>query len=528
MSLRTKIFLAILITMLIVAGILSLKVVFETMAVYQKTSNTYRQSLTQVVNNWVLTNIPKEVDNETLIKVVEQYEQLLNENPYSALFSSITVVDKYRVILHQAPRKKLDEFERLYDDPLDKALDGDMQVLGMRIYKPLYQVNSIIPRFIPDPLEKSYKGNNAEIEKELPPEWVLILNLNLPLTNRINLIQVITPVFWIMGLGTLLLILVIYILLSKLVLAPLEKLSAASKKIAKGDYNIKLEIPPKSDEITELVRVFHGMTQEVQNYQFNLVDKVDEAVKKQRKAEQGLIIAQKLAATGTLAAGVAHEINNPLSGMQNAVRRIIKKMPKNSDESIKEYLNLISEGLYRIQQIVTQVLQYAKRNVNPAPFAMLEPVDKSIAFLEHKAKRYDIELKTIPPDHEISLCFGDRGEFQQVITNLVINSIEAIRTASNKVLQGQKRISTEDIVSISWDETEDGIEVKVEDTGCGMTEEEINRAFDAFFTMREEGTGLGLTIIHNIIESHGGTINIESVPMKGTIATFTVPKQLED
>ncbi|MCD4657333.1 MAG: HAMP domain-containing histidine kinase [Planctomycetes bacterium] len=528
MALRTKIFLAIMITMLIVAGIMSIKVVFETMSVYQKTAGTYRQSLTKVVNNWVYTNIPKEVDKESLIKVIEQYERMLVENPESALFSSITIVDKYRRILHQAAQTNYPKFQRLYEESLEKALEGDMQVMGMQIYKPLYQVKSIIPRYIPEALKKRFKENLAEIDNELPPEWVIILNLNLPLTSRINLIQVIMPVFWIMGLGTVLLILVIYILLSKLVLAPLEKLSAASKKIAKGDYDIKLDIPQKSDEISELVSAFHGMTQEVQNYQFNLVDRVDEAVKKQRKAEQGLIIAQKLAATGTLAAGIAHEINNPLSGMQNAVRRIIKKMPKNSDDSLPEYLNLISDGLYRIQQIVSQVLQYAKRNVNPPPFSMQEPVEKSIAFLDHKARRLEVKLKIIPPEHEISLCFGDRGEFQQVITNLVINSIDAIRTAMNKVLQGQKRLSNENIVTINWDETEDGIEVKVEDTGCGMTEEEINRAFDAFYTMREEGTGLGLTIIHNIIESHGGTINIESVPMKGSIVTFTVPKQLED
>ena len=159
---------------------------------------------------------------------------------------------------------------------------------------------------------------------------------------------------------------------------------------------------------------------------------------------------------------------------------------------------------------------------------MNDPVRRAIDFVAHRARRYDVKLDVQPPDGTVPQCFGDRGEINQVLTNLVNNAIDAIRDAREQDRAAGRSDVREGTVRVTWQLTPEGISTTVSDTGCGMTDEQASRAFDAFYTTKQDGTGLGLAIIHNIIESHGGTIEIASEVGKGTEVTFVVPRVLED
>jgi signal transduction histidine kinase/ActR/RegA family two-component response regulator len=236
----------------------------------------------------------------------------------------------------------------------------------------------------------------------------------------------------------------------------------------------------------------------------------------QRRLQSELVFADRLASIGTLAAGVGHEINNPLSFLIANLDYLKLQLPPQTGDGDRdapaEALREASEGARRIAEIVRGLRAFGRRdgNSSPGPVDVKRAVNAAAAMVQAQARpraRLVVDLAETPP------VFGKEHEVGQVILNLLINAIQAVP-------EGRP---TENEVRVSTRLAPDGcVELVVKDTGVGIEPENLGRVYDPFFTTKEvgEGSGLGLFICHGIIDEMGGAIGVESTVGRGT--TFTV------
>lgn len=336
----------------------------------------------------------------------------------------------------------------------------------------------------------------------------------LPLATDIGPVSRINAraVFILMVIGIPLMTLISYALLTRVVIRPLEQLQEANRRVAGGDYS--LELPARrghgGDEMDVLFGTFNSMLRDVRDYHHNLEQRVQEATEKIRSAERRLVTAQRLAATGKLAAGIAHEINNPLGGMINIARNLQTR--EYDAEKQAEYLELILDGLERIQAIVQKMLPLSIREVQPQDVDLrkvLHQVRELVQYRIRSSASVRLDLELAPGELTV---FGDPHELHQVYLNLAINALDALGEDGGRVVIRARADG-------SW------ITSSVEDDGAGMSEEQIQQAFDLFFTTKDagEGTGLGLSIVHNIVDNHGGSVSIRSGLGEGTCVEVRLP-----
>jgi signal transduction histidine kinase len=301
---------------------------------------------------------------------------------------------------------------------------------------------------------------------------------------------------------------VIYLSLSRLVLTPLQRLLDCITRVPGSG---KISIPPTTengDEINTLLKAFSKMAEEVNHTREHLEERVDEATEKVQKVQRQLAFKDRLAATGKLAAGVAHEINNPLSGVINAVDRIGKK--EITQEKKQEYISLIKDGLFRIKDIVGKILQFARYEPTIEPLDIKAPLLAAYSLCEHRISGDKFSVESNLPD-SLPSVMGDRGELQQVFLNLIGNALDAMP-------EGGK-------ISFSITSNEKTLIVTINDSGCGMDENEIAKSFELFHTTKPqgEGTGLGLSIANDMITRMGGNLTITGKKGEGCVARVELP-----
>lgn len=313
----------------------------------------------------------------------------------------------------------------------------------------------------------------------------------------------------VMALGTVLLLLNLYVVTNRLVLRPLGSLVEASERVARGDFSQKIPPEGRYDEMGRLIQAFNLMLDKIGEHRAGLEADVRQARGKVANTERRLFAAQRLTTTGTLAAGIAHEINNPLGGMLNAVRSL--QEGKLDEAKRAEYLGLVAEGLDRVRAIVQRMLQFGPRAYEPRPASLKEAVDSAAAFLAHALRAKEVDLRIELPD-DLPMVSGNPVELQQAFLNVLKNAVDA-------------SVMGEGTVTVYHRASPGAVSVMVADNGCGMDEEEKARCLDPFFTTKDvgEGTGLGLAVAHNIVANHGGKIEIQSEHGKGTTVTLTFP-----
>jgi signal transduction histidine kinase len=318
---------------------------------------------------------------------------------------------------------------------------------------------------------------------------------------------------WVIVGGMGLLMLLSYWMISRLVIRPLAGLSNVADRIADGDYAVDMGNDESPDEVGRTVRALKRMSREIAEYQGQLEDRVLSALGRIKKAEQHLVIAQRLAATGKLASGLAHEINNPLGGMKNAVRALARG--DLDAERTQLYLDLISDGLTRVEQTVKQFLTFTPRNIEPRPMDLAEVVEKSVALAMHRVQRKPIDVKTSLPEAGTAIVFGDPHELQQVALNLVLNAADAIEEGTDGRVEVRVAAQGGEVL------------LAVSDNGMGMSAEDQDRCFDIFFTTKEvgEGSGMGLAVVHNVVTNHGGRIELNSRLGEGTTFQVFLPAE---
>jgi PAS domain S-box-containing protein len=228
-----------------------------------------------------------------------------------------------------------------------------------------------------------------------------------------------------------------------------------------------------------------------------------------KKLEHQMRSAERLASVGKLAAGVAHEINNPLGGILNCLYNLRKGTLSLSRQ--EEYLTSMEDGLRRVQRIVRQLLDFSQQHEPELLLTDLNEVVEQVLVLTNHAlvaNRIRLERQLAPGLPHLML---DRHMIEQVLTNLILNAVQAMKSGG--------------IITIRTRASEESCLVQIEDTGCGIPPEVLPRIFDPFFTTKAtgEGTGLGLSVSLGIIERHGGHILVDSEVGKGTVFTIQLP-----
>jgi len=230
------------------------------------------------------------------------------------------------------------------------------------------------------------------------------------------------------------------------------------------------------------------------------------------EVQKQLVHAEKLATVGTLAGGVAHEINNPLTAILTNVQMLLS-----GDELDKESLEMIEEATKRCKTIVQKLMTFSKKPMESTmmyEINLLEIIQRTVDFLKYQLEQDNISLE-VTAGKESYLVIANHDELGQVITNIVLNAKDAI-----------KQIKKSGTVFITILEEENWVKVCIKDEGAGIPNEILNRIFDPFFTTKEvgKGLGLGLSICQSIIEKHKGKIIVESTLNKGSMFTLQLPK----
>ncbi|WP_169086294.1 PAS domain S-box protein [Paenibacillus sp. PL91] len=226
-----------------------------------------------------------------------------------------------------------------------------------------------------------------------------------------------------------------------------------------------------------------------------------------KRSEELLIRSEKLSAIGQLAAGVAHEIRNPLTALKGFTQLLSAKYPETP-----HYFNIMANEIDRITLIVNEFMTLAKPHFTQFNYEPLEPILQSvISILETQAILLNVELKVFYDEARPSV-YGNVDQLKQVFLNIIKNALEAMP-------QGGE-------VTLSVTTMEDGfVHIRIKDEGPGIPEELIKRIGEPFLTTKEKGTGLGIMISTRIIEAHKGTLQLSSVPNEGTMVEITLPVQ---
>lgn len=254
------------------------------------------------------------------------------------------------------------------------------------------------------------------------------------------------------------------------------------------------------------------LAEQVRRHNEELEQIVDERTKQLREAQSGLIQMEKMAATGSLAAGVAHEINNPVSIIQNRLEILLEDAKhKIPIEGLDEHLAMMHKHTSRISRIVSKLLSFARNSTKErADLNMHDLLSGVVLLVGKEIEKRGIKLisefpKSLPAVH------GNSTELEQVFINLLINAMDACQSG------GEIRF----IAAAQPDR----LRVQVQDNGSGIPDDKLSKVFDPFFTTKGvgAGTGLGLSITYRIVKDHDGDISVTSSPGHGTTFTVTFP-----
>jgi two-component system NtrC family sensor kinase len=291
--------------------------------------------------------------------------------------------------------------------------------------------------------------------------------------------------------------LIIFLLVELIVLKPVNRIVDATHKVAAGDLNYKISLN-KNDEIGELAHAFDDMTHKLADTQRQLYQ------------------SERLASVGRLAAGVAHEINNPLTGVLTYSSFALKRV--NGHTELKEDLEVIVRETKRCRDIVKGLLDFARQSPPEKTRASIhEIIDHAVQIVHNQLDENKIKVeKKLQPN--LPPLFADASQIQQVLVNLLLNASDAIGKDGGMI--------TISAAMGNGDQDLKGpcLQVTVNDTGCGIPPEDLPKIFDPFFSTKgKKGTGLGLAVVWGIIEKHGGKISVESEVGKGTTFKVLLP-----
>jgi two-component system NtrC family sensor kinase len=297
-------------------------------------------------------------------------------------------------------------------------------------------------------------------------------------------------------------------LLGQRILEPVHRLIDVSRRVSAGDLSPEIGSISTS-EIGVLQKTFREM-----------LSSLRERDRSQRaESELKLLQSEKQASVGRLAAGVAHEINNPLTGVLTFTHMLLRRDDINGE--IREDLQTIADSTERVRRIVKGLLDFSRQTkIAPEPTDLNALIEQTLPLVANQALVKGV-IFCFDPGKDIPLRTLDRSQVQSVLLNIILNAVDATDKGGHiniytRLSAGPRQTKT--------------VEVEVGDTGCGIPPEHLDKLFDPFFTTKVvgEGTGLGLSVSQGIIERHGGTIRVQSTVGKGSVFTICFPLEGEN
>ena len=396
------------------------------------------------------------------------------------------------------------------------------------------------PRFFTDPQGQRMLGSTAVIRNEPTcsnggchvhsgDQSVLgVLDIVYPLdkidqTLRSNTVTIIG-----LSLGFVLLAaLLVSFLVHRMVYLPLHDLKEGAERLATGD--LEKPIPIRStDEFGQLATSFNSTTEalrrsrmRLQNWGETLEHKVEEATEELHIAQAETARSEKLASVGLLAAGIAHELNNPLTGVLTFSYLVRKGMPDDSPEA--EDLDLVIQETKRCATIIKRLLDFAREKTPEKKFSDLNGlIEETARLIEQPAQIDDIDI-IMDLDRQVPTVWIDEDLIKQVIMNMLVNAQHSIEDKGRIIIR--TRVRHEYVRSEPGSGPAPMVEISVIDTGCGIPQADVQRVFDPFFTTKGvgKGTGLGLSVSHGTIQAHGGEIEVESTVGVGSEFRIYLP-----
>jgi signal transduction histidine kinase len=298
-----------------------------------------------------------------------------------------------------------------------------------------------------------------------------------------------------------------FYVLSRRIIRPVRELIFATEQIAEGEFPQNIDIG-NVRELNQLSSALHAMHLQIEQSKGMLkenIDALEQSNKVIKSTQKELIASEKFASLGKLSAGVAHEIGNPLSAIVGYVD-VLNKTTELSGDDKKRFLNNIKNEVLRIDRIIKTLLDYARAKEFEIKQVNLNDIIRdAVNILETQGMFNNIELK-MNLDEKLRTIDADAHQISQVIINLLLNAVDALDEKG-------------EIVISSMIDSQDKVEITVQDNGVGITEENIDKIFDPFFTTKEpgKGTGLGLSVSVRIVQYFGGDISVQSNKGAGSV-----------
>jgi two-component system NtrC family sensor kinase len=385
-----------------------------------------------------------------------------------------------------------------------------------------------VGRTIPDSLlAAAVTGGERSVRTVTGPDGIQRLHIHAPIQVRGWTIAAIRAAYKLEGLGqhldraqslillyilvdVVLLLLIGSYLLDRWIIRPLRQLTKATGRVASGHLTHYVDVR-RDDEIGQLSRTFNRMVEHLGDSRAEVESRIEELVEVNRDlraARHTVLRNEKLASVGTLAAGIAHEVGNPLTAILGYVDILLLNA---GDDADRDMLQRIHDQVMRIHGIINELLEYSRPASEEQPNGSLAAATELTASLLRPQPRLrGVEIVTDVPNDLPRVALSE-GRLQQIILNLSLNAADAMTDGGALRIEG--RVDG------------DSVRFSVSDDGEGIEPENLNRIFDPFFTSKEPGagTGLGLAMVDRIIEDHGGTIRAESEVGVGTTFHLRLP-----
>ncbi len=303
------------------------------------------------------------------------------------------------------------------------------------------------------------------------------------------------------------------ILVAQSITLPLQHLAEASRRITQtGDLSQQVRVEGQ-DEVSQLATMFNQMTASLQRaekdlrkYSENLEEMVDERTKELRDAQEQLVRSEKLAVLGQLAGGVGHELRNPLGSIKNAAY-FLKMALEKPEPEVEETLEILNKEVATSEHIISSLLDFARPNPPIRHKMNINDLAQEVLSRTNLPENIKVVSKL---DKSLPQILADPEQLSQVFGNLILNAIQAMPDGGQ--LEVRSEVSPPAQVAISF-----------ADTGVGIPEDNLKKLFEPLFTTKAKGIGLGLAITKTLVEKHGGTIEVQSQPGKGSAFTVRLP-----
>jgi two-component system, NtrC family, sensor kinase len=378
-----------------------------------------------------------------------------------------------------------------------------------------------------EPIKNETDCSNADCHAHPPEKTVIgVLDVKLSLENLDDSVEISKNRLILLSSIVIFLILLIYLALIRTVIhKPVKKLYYGIREISKGNLDFRIDIKSQN-ELGLLAKAINTMSgdlkralDEIKDWSNTLEKKVDDKTKELKKIQSQIIQIEKMTSLGKLSATVAHEINNPLAGVLNYTKLIIRRLnnPELSQELIersKEDLKIVSDEIVRLGNIVRNLLLFSKRkDIDFTTDNLYSIIESALMLVNHHLAVNNIKLIKEFEKKE-SEIYCDPQQIKQLLLALFINAVEAMNDGGTLT------------VSVFYIEAERMYEIKISDSGVGISEEDLSHIFEPFFTTKVngKGVGLGLSVAYGIIERHNGLVEVHSEKNQGTTFAIRLPK----